>query len=305
MNISIVTVNFNGSEHTLKLLGSLKNQIDKEFDFIIVDNNSESQDLQNLKNQDSEGIKITFLENNKNLGFSGGNNVGIKRALGLGSEWILLLNNDTWVENNFISLLKTNLKLLSNSKQEGMAGIAIDESFSDNSEQSRIVYAGKIEWLKPTLNHLMTFDIIRKNNDIECRYYAIGGAVAIHKKVFEKIGFLDENYFLYFEDADFSIRTWRAKFPINFFSGVKVYHSTSSTTKKMGSPMLLYYHFRNAFYFNRKNGPLHIKALNWFWRQWLVKKQLFKIIFGINREQSKAILEGAYDYSKNKMGKHD
>ena len=288
MNISIVTVNYNSSENTIKLLESLKSQTDKNFDVLVIDNNSGPDQKAVLKNYRTEETNIIFIENDRNLGYSGGNNVGIKKALSSGADWVLLLNNDTWVENDFISRLKADLE-----GKKGIIGLAIDEG-------NKTAYAGKIDWLKPTLIHITTRGVVSP------QVYAIGGAMAIYKDVFDKIGFWDEKYFLYFEDADFSIRARRAKIPIEFLPEIKVSHSVSASTKKLGSPMILRYHYRNAFYFNLKNGPWHIKLLVWPWSWFVAAKQRIKIAVGKNIEQSKAILAGVMDFYKNNYGKlHD
>ena len=288
MNISIVTINYNSSENTIKLLESLKNQTDKNFDILAIDNNSVPEQKAILKNYRTEETNIVFIENEKNLGYSGGNNTGIKKALASGADWVLLLNNDTWAENDFISRLKAALE-----GREGVIGLAIDEG-------ERTAYAGKIEWLKPTLSH------ITKSNLVSPQVYVIGGAMAIHKDVFDKIGFWDEKYFLYFEDADFSMRARKAKIPIEFLPEIKVSHSVSASTKKLGSPMILRYHYRNAFYFNLKNGPWHIKLFVWPWSWFVASKQILKIVVRKNVEQSKAILAGVMDFYKNNYGKlHD
>lgn len=289
MNLSIVTINYNSSENTIKLLESLKNQTDKNFDVIVVDNNSHPEQKEVLKNYRTEETNIVFIENDSNLGFSGGNNVGIRRALQDEADWVLLLNNDTWVENGFISRLKANLEV-----GEGIIGLVIDEG-------DRTAYAGKLEWLKSTLIHITTSQVVSPES--VDKLYAIGGAVTIHRDVFEKVGFLDEKYFLYFEDADFSIRARKAGVEIKFLPEIKVRHSVSASTKKLGSPMILRYHCRNAFYFNLKNGPWYIRLLVWPWSWWIIKKQIIKIAVGKNREQSKAILAGVVDFYKNNYGK--
>ncbi len=285
MNISVVTINYNSSENTIKLLESLKNQTDKNFNVLVIDNNSGPDQKAILKNYRTEETNIVFIENEHNLGFSGGNNVGIKKALADGADWILLLNNDTWVESDFIHRLKTNLE-----GKEGIMGLAIDEG-------GRTVYAGKIEWLKPTLIHITTRGVVSP------QAYAIGGAMAVHKNVFEKIGFLDERYFLYFEDADYSIRAQKASIPVEFLPEVQVRHSVSASTKKLGSPLILRYHYRNALYFNLKHGPWYIKLLVLPWSWFVAVKQILKLTAGRNAKESEAILAGVVDFYKNNYGK--
>ena len=137
----------------------------------------------------------------------------------------------------------------------------------------------------------------------ECLTYAIGGGVAIHRDVFEKIGFWDEKYFLYFEDADFSLRAQKAGIPVTIAPDVMIYHNSSSSTKKLGSPLLLRYHYRNALYFNLKNGSWYIKMAVWFWSFWIVKRQILKIICRYKTEESHAILNGVFDFYHHRMGK--
>ena len=301
MKLSIITINYNSSENTIKLLESLKNQTDKDFELIIVDNASSPADLNKLityyttyfPHMMGTITEATLIKNDRNLGYSGGNNIGIKRALnslsGGGSDWLLLLNNDTLVESSFIEYLKANLE-----GKEGIFGLALDEG-------DRTAFGGLVQWLKPTLKHIYSPDEL--NNS---KAYAIGGAILIHKNVFDKIGFLDENYFLYFEDADFCQKARKAGIPVSFISAIKIPHSVSTSTKKLGSPLLLRYHYRNALYFNLKNGPWYIKLLVWPWSWIIVAKQIIKIVAVKNREQSVAILKGVGGWYSAKMGKtHD
>ena len=308
MRLSVITINYNESESTIKLLKSLSGQSDKEFEIIVVDNASEEADFNNLKTvinrQDlfKQVLPVNLIRNSQNLGFSGGINVGIEKAQdpptsgGLDpaysrASWALLLNNDTSVESGFIDTLKAKLGGL-----EGIVGIPLIEG-------DRTAYYGHIAWLRPTLKHAYNppyAEYLRRNRNL----YAIGGAMAIHGDVFNRIGLFDEKYFLYFEDADFTLRASRVNIPISFIDEPKVNHpEVSKTTKKIGSPLLLRYHYRNALYFNWKNGTGYIKFLVWLWSFWIIKKQLLKIMFFYKQADSSAILSGVFDFYKGKMGK--
>ncbi|MDO8496636.1 MAG: glycosyltransferase family 2 protein [bacterium] len=291
MRLSIITINYNGSERTIKLLKSLAEQTDQDFQTIVVDNASEEADFNNLRQAIGGAI---LIRNEQNLGFSGGNNVGIGKVMDLpaggGADWVLLLNNDTLVEGGFMASLKAKLSQLS-----GIVGVPLNEG-------DYTAYCGKVEWLRPTLRHINN-PLYSENLTRNSKYYAIGGAVAIHKDVFESVGFMDEKYFLYFEDADLSIKAQVAGFELTFLEEPKAHHQVSSTTKKLGSPLLLRYHYRNALYFNFKNGPWYIKLLVWPWSFWTIKKQLLKIMLMYRQEESLAILKGVFDFYINKMGK--
>lgn len=313
MKLAIVTINYNNSENTIKLLKSLENQTDKNFEIIVIDNASEESDFKNLEEQINMGIMSHYMmpmliRNRKNLGFSGGNNVGIREALDpsthstkpqggepvestssgqeTASDWILLLNNDTWAEKDFIASLKAIL-----GQKRGILGLPMDEG-------RRISYCGKVRWLKPFGFHIYSPEEARRTND----KHIIGGGMLIHKNVFEKIGFLDENYFLYFEDVDYSIQAIKNNIPLEILEKPIVHHTPSSTTKKLGSSLLLRYHYRNALYFNLKNGPLYIKLLVWPWSWWTAVKQLLKIMLMYKQDESSAILSGIFDFYLNKMG---
>ncbi len=283
--LTIITLNFNGAEKTIKLLRSLKDQTDKDFQVIVIDNASEEADFEKLDSH-TRTPQVQIIKNSQNLGFSGGNNVGIKKALENGSEWLVLLNNDTWLETAFISQLKANL-----SGKEGIVGIPLVEG-------DKTAYYGQTEWLKPTLGH-----IYRPIKDKLPESYAIGGAMAIHKTVFNKIGLLDENYFLYFEDADFSIRAKKAGLPLTSLEAPKANHQVSATTSKLGRSLLLRYHYRNALYFNFKNGPTEVKIAIPVWSFFLLLKQSVKIALGIESDISGAIIRGILDYHLERMGK--
>ncbi|OGN08197.1 MAG: hypothetical protein A3J46_00985 [Candidatus Yanofskybacteria bacterium RIFCSPHIGHO2_02_FULL_41_11] len=327
MQISIVTLNYNGSTETLKLLKSLKNQTDPNFEIIVIDNASEEADFTNLQDQLIHSFSLPTLNvdnpqggtvlsppqvkvvrNSDNLGFSGGNNIGIRHALENGSDWVVLLNNDIWVEKDFIEHLRAVLSPknpLTSLGQMGVIGIPLIEG-------GKIAYYGQIQWLKPTLKHAYqltspdgkAIEDPRQSRDLPAyQLYAIGGAVVIYKDVFEKIGLLDENYFLYFEDADFSVRVQKAGFDISIAENLSVHHYVSSSTKKLGSPLLLRYHYRNALYFNLKNGPWYVKLAVWPWSVIIVIKQLGKLVINRDKEESKEILAGVTDFYKNKFGK--
>lgn len=320
MRISIVTLNYNGSKETIGLLKSLENQSDTDFKVIVIDNASEEADFANLQTGINQFIHMTDIasrlstlptcdvghqqvetvRNSENFGFSGGNNVGIRHALDWnkeadpvkspqrgdnGASWVVLLNNDTWVERNFMERLKVILSV-----KTGVIAIPLIEG-------DQVAYCGKIQWLKPTLIHIPTCDVGNP------QVYAIGGAVAIHKDVCEKIGLLDEKYFLYFEDANFSVRARKAGFNISIAENLNVHHRVSSSTKKLGSPLLLRYHYRNALYFNFKNGPWHIKLLIWPWSWVILFKQLTKIVINKNKKESVAILKGVVDFYLRRFGK--
>lgn len=284
MKVTLITLNYNGAQNTIKLLESLQNQTDSDFSIIVADNGS--SDIQQLRDY---GIDkpIHIIENGANLGFAGGNNPALHYAFQNGVNWAVLINNDTWVESDFIARLKVNL-----APKKGIVGLPIKE------EGGKIAYGGEIEWLKAPseMRH-----IYKKDAKITNRY-VIGAALAISKEAYEKLGPIDDTYFLYFEDTDYSVQAHENNIEVSYCHEPIVNHAVSQTTGKMGSPLLLRYHYRNALYFNFKNAPLVYKVMAIFWSIFIFIKQLIKILIGKHPTESRAIMAGVVDFYQERMG---
>lgn len=292
--IFIVILQFNNSRDTIKCLESVKELNWQNFRAIVVDNASEIQHLNNIRlfieSQERVGERrFKLIANRENLGYAGGNNIGIKYALENGADYVLILNPDTTVKRNIlVKLLETAQK-----RRAGITGPAIDEN-------GKVIYRGEIEWLKPELFHSQPHP---KLSTLNPNQYVPGAAMFVGKKVFEKIGMFDERYFLYFEDADFCVRARKAGFKLTVAPGAVVHHNPSSSTSKLGIALLLRYHYRNAHLFNMKNAPFKVKILLPFWSIWIIIKQAVKILVGQNTMVSRAILSGVLDFYKCRFGK--
>lgn len=290
MKLFLVTINYNGAGKTLRLLESLRIQTDNAFEILIIDNASEPQDVKAL-DEGLMGLPPTFrvIKNKENLGFSGGNNIGIRQAMERGGDWILLINNDTTVAKDFIASLKKHLTAV----HSPLIGIPLEE------DGGRVAYAGLISWFAPTLQHAFRMEEV-----IDKRFYAIGGGVAMHRELIEAVGLWDERYFLYFEDADFSERVHRKGYDISIATNLRITHEASSTTRHLGSPLLLRYHFRNVHIFNASSGPWWVRVLLPLWSLFVILKQIVKLIVRPRfQAESKAIIAGIMDYYAGRFGK--
>ncbi len=281
MKVAIITLNYNGAKNTIRLLESLRPQMDEDVSIIVADN--ASSDVGELRNYPG----IHLIENNANLGFAGGNEPALKYAFQEGSDWAVLLNNDTWVGNGFIERLKAVLEA-----KEGLVGLPVEED-------GQTVYGGKIEWLKAPSQMHHLFEVPDPSDD----FYIIGAALAISRKAYEKLGPIDDRYFLYFEDTDYSVNARRRDISMSYVRDPVVHHGVSQSAKKLGSPLLLRLHYRNAMYFNWKNGPLLVKILLWPWAALILLKQIAKIVLGINPAESVGIIQGINDFCLDRMGK--
>ncbi len=280
MKISIVTVSYHSQKTIEKLLESLSAQTDNSFGMFLVNNSQD--DTQEISAIASRYPFVDYSQNPINNGFAGGNNVGIKKALSTGADWIILLNPDTEASPELISELKARLKEL-----DGIVGFPIQEP-------GQKVWGGKIEWLKAELQQNTSKPV--------SDFYVHGGAMAIHQETIKKIGYLDEEYFLYFEDVAYSLKAKEAGIKLTYLDQPVISHLVSASTKTLGSATLLRYHYRNALYLNLNYAPIFNKVLAIFWSVIVFIKQIFKIITGRNKAQSRAIMAGILDFYQEKMG---
>lgn len=244
--ISVVSVNFNQPEATKAFLLSLKNYCSLKLEIIIVDNASDI----NSENEFKEIIpELLFIRSKTNIGFAGGNNLGITQAKG---DYILLLNNDTEIVKGSIETLVSELK---NDKNIGLLSPLI----LYHDDQTIIQYAG----FTP-LNYLTArnkqLGLCEKNtgqyNGLSYQTgFCHGAAVICRKTDLLKAGLMDESYFLYYEELDWCEKFKRIGKTINFTGKTHIYHKESISVGKE-SPIKIYFMTRNRMLFIRKNTGL-------------------------------------------------
>lgn len=238
--IAVVILNYKSAELTINCVTSVMKSTYKNICIYVLDNGSE--DLLEEKIKDFK--YINFIQNKKNLGFAGGNNVGIRKALEDGAEYVFILNPDTTVEKDTIEkLLKGEMKY--------RAGIVCPKIYFSNSKI--IWFAGKVLDLDNVLgNHIGVNEDDRGQFDKDSVINdATGAAMLIRRDVFTKIGLFDERFFLYYEDSDFSYRAIQAGYKIMYIYSAVVYHKNAQSTG-LGSPLQDYYITRNRLLFAAK-----------------------------------------------------
>ena len=295
--VYIIVLNWNGKDDTLECLKSLEKINYSNYRIIVVDNGSEDDSVSEIRRRFSN---VKIIENKKNLGFSGGNNVGIKYAIDNGAHYVLLINNDTTVEKDFLNEL---VEIGESDEKIGVLGSKI----YFYSEPNRIWFAGgKVSWLKNKGTHIGLDQIDSGQYDkIKEMDYLTGCCLLIKREVIEKIGVLSEDYFLYYEDTDFSLRAKNADYKIVYVPKSKIYHKISRSTKP-GSSNYVYYHSRNGLTMAKRTGSLLNKIVLYPYCIFLSLKQIIKIIFiPQKREWAFAVLKGEKDFLLGRMGKVD
>jgi GT2 family glycosyltransferase len=292
--LNIVILNWNGYSDTSELLNSLIKVRSTEFSIIVVDNNSVGNDVEKLESNYKGFIKV--LRCNDNLGFAGGNNIGIKQALEDRAEYILLLNNDTIVEPNFLEPL---LERINTTEQIGI--VAPQINYYD--EPKKIWSAGgKISKLRGSGfadSNKLESQVNILDKEVE---FVSGCCILIKKDVIENVGLLDENYFLYTEDTDFCFRVRKAGYKIYVTPRSKIYHKVNRSTENKFSTLPLYYTTRNRLYFAKKNfnGLFPVTIL---YIAFSMSLKSFIWLFTGNSKNISAIHKAFEDFFSNQMGK--
>lgn len=288
--VYIIILNFNGAEDTIECVKSLEKITYNNYKIIVIDNCSTDNSESILKNELKE---YRIIETKINNGFSAGNNVGIKIALSEGADYILLLNNDTVVEPDFLS------ELVYNSMDYSNVGISIGKIYY-YFHKKRLWYAGgKINLYKGRAEHFGYNDIDNdKYNYKKSILFATGCCMLISKYVFAKVGLMSEDYFLYYEDTDYSYKIISNNFKILFIPSSVIYHKVSASTGNM-SKLSQYYYSRNRLLFIKKNikNPLKIISYIYFFAENIAKILIGKLEF-------KPTYLGVKDFFRKNFGKN-
>ena len=239
----IIIINFNNQRDINFCLQSLIKTYSK-INIIIVDNNSTDKSVGEIKK--IKNIKhIKIIRNKRNLGFAGGCNVGIKYALNQGAESILLLNPDTVVKRGFLEPLLVN--------KADIVGPIIKFK---RKGQWVYDFGGKVNFCLGRTKHS---ESLKPGAHFSQPDYLSGCCLLIKKKVFEKIGLLNEKYFLFFEDADFCLRAKKAGFKIALEPKSTVIHKLSEGKEK--TPRHYYHLIRSNLIFINYWVPFYFRPI--------------------------------------------
>ena len=246
--VFIIILNYNGLDCIKTTLASVLRMDYFSFEVVVVDNNSQDGSFELVRR---EFPKITAIKNSENLGFSAGNNIGIEYALERGADYIFLLNYDTKIEKSTLPFL---VEIMEKEKKVGIASPMIFQG-----DSSKVWFSGgKINWLKMKSEHMIDKKAV---NYYESDYLS-GCAMLIRAEVFRRIGLFDEKFFLYWEDADFSLRAKKAKYKLAVYPKSQMCHfekSQEKTNKK------IYWLVISGLIFFKKNSPLFLKPWIFFY----------------------------------------
>ena len=244
--VSVVIVNWNGKANLRQCLNSLFKVKYSPLEVIVVDNGSTDNSVTLIKEK-FPNVKI--VEAKKNLGFAKGNNLGYEKSTG---DYILFLNNDCIVTDNFLEKLVLYLK---KNPVVGIVQPTILFYRPNTIFHNKINSVGSF-FLKSGFLYHQDYgkNFVRQKYSKPFEVFsAYGACFLVKKEVIKKVGLFDKDYFAYFEETDLCHRVWLAGYSVMTYPSVHVFHKGAQTSEKLSSTFVQFHSFKNKFYSYLKN----------------------------------------------------
>jgi GT2 family glycosyltransferase len=305
--VFIIILNWNGLRDTLECLKSVYGLGYPNFEVIVVDNDSEGNPCEAINQRFP---KAKLIRNRTNLGFAGGSNTGIRYAIkDCDTQYVWLLNNDTVVDTSALEHL---VNVAETDESIGMVGSKI---YFYNSDKTIWYAGGKVNWRNGINHHIGwgekdvgQYDSIREVESLT------GCSMLVKKAVYEKIGLMDEKFFLYAEELESCLRAQKYGFKCMFAPLSIVHHKVGASTKDNWSSIFSYYNTRNILQIVRKHFPLPRRSFYILTivasKIWSIRKDIIKyLIVGLTGTKrysyDLSTIYGIYHFLLEKMGKVD
>ena len=268
--VCAIVLNWNGWRDTLRCLESLFTSTQQSLHVVLIDNGSNDDSTKHLatfgagvagesRQTPHHDVSMEFLRLDRNVGFTGGVNAGLRRSLDLGAQYAFLLNNDATVEPDCISVL---VEAASRRTDVGLVGPMISRA----DDKACIWSSG----MSVTWRHAGVVAHCGEADD--GRFHGrrlVQGlsacALLVKRGVIERVGLLDERYFAYYEDLDWCLRARAAGFRCLFAGDARVTHAVSASTNRGAgrsqSALANYYGARNALLFTMSHAPAAVRPL--------------------------------------------
>lgn len=283
--VFVILVNYNGLNDTLECIKSILSTQFKEITIVVVDNASTEDETIEIKEKYPD---VVTLRSEINGGFSAGNNIGIKYALEHGAAYIMLLNNDTVIAPDMISLLLDGCN-------ENTITVPKMYYYWD---QEKIWYGGgEINKWTGNAVHCCLNQKQEQQSRRLCTF-ATGCCMMVKADIFARVGLLDESYFMYFEDVDFCIRILSAGIRILYVPEARLWHKVGSSSGGEMSPFNAYYCTRNRLNLIRNNRRFFHWTAYWY----SLITRYIRMIQSKDKIVKKAFLKGISDYRRGCIG---
>lgn len=240
-HVCIVVLNWNNRDDTLSCLESLRGLDYPSFDVVVVDNGSTDDSVATIRERHPE---VTVLEARRNLGFTGGNNLGLRWALDCGADYALLLNNDTELTASFLTLL------VAAAEEDPRIGIASPLILYHDRPDTIWSAGGRIDWLRGSASMIGLDELDRGQfgttpHNVD---FVTGCALLVKADVMRRLGLLDERFFAYYEDTEWCVRARHAGYRTVLVPRARIWHKISPAARE-ASPTVHYMMTRNRLLF--------------------------------------------------------
>jgi len=290
--VTIVILTWNNKDDTIECLDSLRALTYPNFDIVLVDNGSTDGSLSYISARYPD---VAIVANEKNLGFAEGNNVGITYALAKGTEYVLILNNDTVAEPGFLDAL---MEVAESDPRIGIIGPKIVYYHNPAKIWST---GGRINLFTGVSTNIRDNDSHESCQGVKIVDYVSGCALLIKTEAIQRVGLFDKDYFLYLEDSDLSFRAHLQGYLSIVNCDTTIRHKAGASSSIVRDS-IYYYFARNSLLFLKKNGswyhyPTGIPSI-------LARygaRFMWNLARG-NRVRCRYILTGIKDYIKGNYG---
>ncbi len=297
MKLAVILVNYNGKNYNEACIDSiLANNGAGEVKIIVADNASQDDSVRLLEERYAGNEQVEIIQLYDNYGFSRANNEGISRAEAWGADAVILLNNDTEIAPDML------LRLRECAQRHPDCMIAPKIYYS--GDRKRIWSAGgSVSPVIKKVRHIGLDETDEGQYDREMETgFATGCCLWIPMYVIEKAGTLDERFFLYYEDTEYSFRLQKLGIPIYYCPKAVVYHKVGASTRGADSPLCAYYIARNWLLCNRLHLGRRYPPFLVYYALNRTACCLLWLAYG-KRELVRATLRGIGDYRKGRFGR--
>jgi GT2 family glycosyltransferase len=294
---ALILVNWNGFEYTNQCLISLNTCI-QNFEIVVVDNGSTDESGKKLK---AHHPHITLIQSESNLGFTGGNNLGITYAIDKSFEYIMLLNNDTFVEPNFLEVLVNYMN------EHPEVGIVQPKIYCNHDR--KLIWDGG-SYFNSLFTLPYTSGALKKeqasHNKLKKVDWISGCAFFTRASILKESGLLNEKFFMYFEDVDLSFRIKKLGYQLMYHPKSVVYHIAGMSNKSLSkqkegyvNPIVHYLIQRNRIWFLKKyTKPIFVVPTILYHTSYSIAMMIYFILRGRFKKLNallRGIQDGIYD----------
>ncbi len=298
MNVGIIILNYNQKSDTIACLQSLQKMQHQNINLnLFLIDNASTDDISEVISR--KFPEVNLIVNDRNFGFSKGNNIGIKASLLYKSDFVFILNNDTFVSRDLI------VELIGAAEKYPKGGIFSPKIFFakgyethneryKKAELGKVLWyaGGKMDWKNVLGTHRGVDEVDQGQYEEIARVsYASGCAMMIRREVIDNIGMFDEKFFLYYEDVDFCERARKKGWEVFYIPKAYLWHKNAHSSGGTGSTMQDYYITRNRLLIGMRYAP------------WQTKLALFREAANLLVRGTAAQKQAVGDFLRKKYGK--